>query len=62
MKTVDPQPDIAAQLENTDDYPQTAVVGRLVIDRMDELLVLVKQVEDFMLTPAFVGKFGSQST
>jgi hypothetical protein len=32
--------------------------GRFVIDRMDEMLVLVKQVEDFMLTPAFVGVFG----
>jgi hypothetical protein len=36
-----------------------AEVGRFVIDRMDELLVLIKQVEDFMLTPAFVGVFGS---
>jgi hypothetical protein len=118
MKQVVPQPDIAAQLENTDDYPKTAAVvftaqeltmllaekppcwrwaafasvlvqrrgqlqsrlrddqlgyaaasgeradsgvqvGRFVIDRMDEMLVLVKQVEDFMLTPAFVGVFGS---
>ncbi|MGZ4512344.1 MAG: hypothetical protein ACXVX4_13600 [Mycobacterium sp.] len=33
-------------------------VGRFVIDRMDEMLVLVKQVEDFMLTPAFTGVFG----
>jgi len=33
-------------------------VGRFVIDRMDELLGLVKHVEDFMLTPAFVGVFG----
>lgn len=118
MKQVDPQPFVAAQLENTDDYPKSAAVvfsaaelttmlaekpacwrwaafasvlvqrrsplqsrlrddqlgyaapsgeradsgaavGRFVIDRMDELLVLVKQVEDFMLTPAFVGAFGS---
>ena len=27
-------------------------------DRMDELLVLVSQMESFMLTPAFVGVFG----
>lgn len=33
-------------------------VARFVIDRMDEMLALVKQVEDFMLTPAFVGVFG----
>jgi len=33
-------------------------VGRFVIDRMDELLSLAKHVEDFMLTPAFVGVFG----
>ena len=33
-------------------------VGRFVVDRMDELLVLVNQVESFMLTPAFVGVFG----
>jgi len=33
-------------------------VGRFVVDRMDELLVLVNQVETFMLTPAFVGVFG----
>ena len=33
-------------------------VGRFVIDRMDELLVLVEQVENFMLTPAFVAVFG----
>jgi hypothetical protein len=36
-----------------------AAVGRFVIDRMDELIVLVKQVEDFMLTPAFMAVFGS---
>jgi hypothetical protein len=118
MKTVDPQPDIAAELENTDDYPKTAAVvftaaeltallaeklpcwrwaafasvlvqrrnqlqsrlrddqlgyaassgeraqsgtavGRFVIDRMDELLVLVTQVDDYMLTPAFVDVFGN---
>jgi hypothetical protein len=35
-----------------------AQLGRFVMDRMDELLVLVKQVESFMLTPAFVGVFG----
>ena len=33
-------------------------VGRFVLDRMDELLTLVSQVESFMLTPAFVGVFG----
>ena len=33
-------------------------VGRFVIDRMDELLVLVEQVENFMLTSAFVAVFG----
>jgi hypothetical protein len=35
-----------------------AEVGRFVVDRMDELLTLVNQVESFMLTPAFVGVFG----
>ena len=29
-----------------------AEVGRFVVDRMDELLTLVNQVESFMLTPA----------
>ena len=33
-------------------------VGRFAVDRMDELVGLVKQVEDFMLTPAFIGVFG----
>ncbi|MDT5183488.1 MAG: hypothetical protein QOI29_1646, partial [Mycobacterium sp.] len=33
-------------------------VGRFVVDRMEELLTLVDQVESFMLTPAFVGVFG----
>jgi len=33
-------------------------VGHFVIDRMDELVGLVKNVEDFMLTPAFIGVFG----
>lgn len=37
-------------------------VGRFVVDRMDELLVLVNQVESFMLTPAFVGVFGDRGT
>jgi len=36
-------------------------VGRFVTDRMDEMLVLVKQVESFMLTPAFMGAFGDPS-
>ena len=35
-----------------------AQVGRFVVDRMDEVLVLVNQVESFMLTPAFVRVFG----
>jgi hypothetical protein len=35
-----------------------AEVGRFVLDRMDELLTLVSQVESLMLTPAFVGVFG----
>ena len=35
-----------------------AEVGRFVLDRMDEMVVLVDQVEKFMLTPAFVGVFG----
>lgn len=35
-----------------------AEVGRFVIDRMDEMLLLVEHVEDFMSTPAFVGVFG----
>jgi hypothetical protein len=35
-----------------------AQVGRFVLDRMDEMVVLVDQVEKFMLTPAFVGVFG----
>ena len=35
-----------------------AELGRFVVERMDELLVLVNQVESFMLTPAFVGVFG----
>jgi hypothetical protein len=38
--------------------PGGAEVGRFVLDRMDELLTLVSQVEIFMLTPAFVGVFG----
>src|SRR5271170_6574896 len=38
--------------------PGGAEVGRFVVDRMDELLTLVGQVESFMLTPAFVGVFG----
>src|ERR1700752_138219 len=38
-----------------------AQVGRFVADRMDELLVLVNQVESFMLTPAFMGAFGDPS-
>jgi hypothetical protein len=33
-------------------------VGRFVVDRMDEMLVLVEQVESFMLTRAFVDVFG----
>jgi len=36
-------------------------VGRFVIDRMDELLRLVKHVEDLMPTPTFVGVFGNAS-
>jgi len=44
--------------ERVDGGPQ---LGRLVADRMDELLVLVKQVESFMLTPAFMGAFGDPS-
>ena len=35
-----------------------AELGRFVVDRMDELLVLVNQVESFILTPAFVSVFG----
>ncbi|WP_407687582.1 hypothetical protein [Mycobacterium sp. HUMS_1102779] len=35
-----------------------AEVGRFVLDRMDEMIVLIKHVEDFMLTPAFAGVFG----
>jgi len=35
-----------------------AEVGRFVLDRMDEMIALIKHVEDFMLTPAFVGVFG----
>ena len=38
-----------------------AEVARFVVDRMDELLALVNQVESFMLTPAFVGVFGEPS-
>ena len=38
--------------------PGGAEVGRFVLDRMDELLTLVSQVESLMLTPAFVGVFG----
>ena len=38
--------------------PGRAEVGRFVLDRIDELLTLVSQVESFMLTPAFVGAFG----
>ncbi|MEY8016302.1 hypothetical protein [Mycobacterium servetii] len=33
-------------------------MGRFVLDRMGEMIVLIKHVEDFMLTPAFVGVFG----
>ena len=35
-----------------------AQVGRFVVDRMDEVLVLVNQVESFILTPTFVRVFG----
>jgi hypothetical protein len=35
-----------------------AEVGRFVLDRMDEMIALIKHVEDFMLTLAFVGVFG----
>jgi hypothetical protein len=117
MRSVDPEPNIGAELEKPTDYPKTAAVastpadlatllakklpcwrwaafasvlaqrraevqsrlrddqlgygapsgeragsgaevGCFVIDRTDELLVLVNQVESFMLTPAFVDVFG----
>jgi hypothetical protein len=38
--------------------PGGVEVGRFVLDRVDELLTLVGQVESFMLTSAFVGVFG----
>jgi hypothetical protein len=38
--------------------PGGAEVGRFVLDRMDELLTLVSEVESLMPTPAFVGVFG----
>src|ERR1700747_2378938 len=38
--------------------PGGTEVCRFALDRMDELLTLVGQVESFMLTPAFVGVFG----
>jgi hypothetical protein len=120
MKSVDPEPDISAEVKTPAEYPKAAAVaytaadldtllsdklpcwrwaafasvlvqrraevrsrlrdielgysapsgeransgpqvGRFVAERMDDLLVLVKQVEAFMLTPAFMGAFGDPS-